>query len=79
MRSLGSNLKRFRNKSPPRKIKRYGVKILPMDENKTPLNIERGMTIISVPKALLLLVKYDMKSNIVVVINICRRTNIEMG
>jgi hypothetical protein len=63
-------LRRFRNKSPPRKTKRYGDKICPIDENIMPLNIESGITIISIPKALLLLVNYDIDSNIAVVINI---------
>ena len=56
IRSLASNLRRFRNKSPPRRIKRYGDKICPIAENIMPLNIESGITIISIPRALLLLV-----------------------
>ena len=54
--SLVSNLRRFRNKSPPRRIKRNGDKICPIAENIMPLNIESGINIISIPKALLLLV-----------------------
>jgi hypothetical protein len=57
IRSLASNLRRFRNKSAPRKTKRYGENIWPMYGNKTPLNIERGITIIRITKALLLLLK----------------------
>jgi hypothetical protein len=56
IRSLASNLRRFRNKSPPRRTKRYGDKICPIAENIMPLNIESGITIISIPRALLLLV-----------------------
>lgn len=56
IRSLASNLRRFRNKSPPRRTKRYGDKICPIAENIMPLNIESGITIISIPRALSLLV-----------------------
>jgi hypothetical protein len=54
-RSLISNLRRFRNKRAPRKTKRYGENSWPMYGNKIPLNIESGITIIRITKALLLL------------------------
>jgi hypothetical protein len=54
-RSLISNLRRFKNKRAPRKTKRYGENIWPIYGNNIPLNIESGMTIIRITKALLLL------------------------